>query len=131
LLDLPWQGNAVRIALSCRKFFCDNRDCERRIFAEALPNVAHCYARKTERLWDALREMTYLVGGEAAAKIAAHFGLVLSPDALLENLKRSPNSAVPTPRVLGVDDFAFRRGPLRNDRYRDSDPRRLGEALPD
>jgi len=110
LLDLPWQGNAVRIEVTCRKFFCDNRDCRRRIFAEPLPNVAQRYARKTARLLDALRELTYLVGGEAAATIARRFGLRLSPDALLRHLKHAHTKERPTPRVLGVDDFAFRRG---------------------
>ena len=56
LLDLPWQGNAVRIALSVRKFFCDNRDCPRRIFAERLPAVTAHYARKTCRLAEADRK---------------------------------------------------------------------------
>jgi transposase len=73
LLDLlPWQGNAVRIALSVRKFFCDNRECERRIFAEPFPAVVARYARKTARLAEALRELTYLAGGEAASRIARH-----------------------------------------------------------
>jgi len=79
LLDLPWQGNAVRVALSIRKFFCDNRDCPRRVFAERLASVAACYSRKTCRLADALRELAYLAGGEAAARIARAFGLLVSP----------------------------------------------------
>ena len=48
LLDLPWQGNPVRIALSVRKFFCDNRQCARRIFAERVPSVAQRYARASK-----------------------------------------------------------------------------------
>jgi transposase len=88
LLDLPWQGNAVRIVLSVRKFFCDNRDCARRVFVERLPAVAERYARKTCRLADALRELAYLAGGEAAARIARTFGLLISPDALLDVSRR-------------------------------------------
>jgi len=110
LLDLPWQGNAVRIALNVRKFFCDNQECERRIFAERLPAVATRYARKTCRLAEALRELAYLAGGEAAARIARAFGLLISPDALLDGLKKAPPLSLPTPRVLGVDDFAFKKG---------------------
>ena len=70
LLDLPWQGNTVRLELTCRKFFCDNPDCTRRVFAEPLSSVAKRYARKTCRLADALHELTYLAGGEPAARIA-------------------------------------------------------------
>ena len=110
LLDLPWQGNAVRFEITTRKLFCDNGNCERRIFTEPLPAVAARYARKTCRLADALRELTYLVGGEAAARIAKTFGLLLSPDALLAALKKAMSPPRQTPRVLGIDDFAFRRG---------------------
>jgi transposase len=113
-LDLPWQGNAVRIALSVRKFFCDNRDCPCRVFAEPLPAVAARYARKTSRLAEALGELAYLAGGETAARIARALGLLISPDALLDGLKKAPSVSLSTegtpPRVLGIDDFAFRKG---------------------
>lgn len=110
LLDLPWQGNAVTIEITAHRFFCDNRDCNRRIFAEPIPTIAARYARKTERLTEALRELTLLVGGEAAARIAAAFGLPVSPDALLDALQKAHPSPFATPRVLGVDDFAFKKG---------------------
>jgi transposase len=107
---LPWQGNTVTIEATVRKFFCDNRECQRRIFTEPLPRVAARYARRTERLADALRELTFLVGGEAAARIAKAFGLIVSPDALCDSLKKAKPADVQDPRFLGVDDFAFRRG---------------------
>lgn len=110
LLDLPWQGNAARVELTARKFFCDNRECERRIFTEPLPTVVTRYSRKTARLTDALRELTYLAWGEAAARMARAFGLLVSPDALLDGIKKTPSLTGNTPRVLGVDDFAFKRG---------------------
>ena len=110
ITDLPWQGIAVRFRLTTRKFFCQNSQCDRRIFTEPLPLVVRRYARKTVRLADALRELTYLVGGEAASRIAAAFGLHISSDTLLRHLKRAPLAAAPTPHVLGVDDFAFRKG---------------------
>jgi transposase len=61
-------------------------------------------------LADALRELTLLVGAEAAARIANSFGLLVSPDSLLDVVKKKTITKVPTPRVLGVDDFAFKRG---------------------
>ena len=36
LQDLPWQGNAVRFLLTVPKFFCDNTDCPRKVFAERI-----------------------------------------------------------------------------------------------
>jgi hypothetical protein len=54
LADLPWMGWAMRLRLHTRRFFCDNSECERQIFAERLPNVVAHYARRTLRLTDVL-----------------------------------------------------------------------------
>lgn len=110
LADLPWQANPVKIKMATRKFFCDNKDCKRRVFTEPIPTVAARYKRKTKRLTEALESLTLLAGGEVAARIAQAFGLTLSPDTLLEAIQKAPAQPIPTPRVLGVDDFAFKRG---------------------
>src|SRR5262245_45447689 len=39
LADLPWEGVAVKLILSARKFFCLNQDCRQRIFCERLPGL--------------------------------------------------------------------------------------------
>src|SRR5688572_14457729 len=63
LQDLPGQGNAVRIAPTLRRFFCDKRECPHCIFAERLPAVTERYARYICPLADALPALTYLMGG--------------------------------------------------------------------
>lgn len=54
--------------------------------------------------------IAYVLGGEAGARTAAELGLPVSPDTLLRQLRGRPTFTGPAPRVLGVDDFAFRRG---------------------
>ena len=115
LTDLPWNRITVRLHLRTRKFFCDNGGCQRQVFTEPIPELAARYARKTARLSDTLLRLTYIIGGEAATRIARMLGLLVSPDGLLKHMKKqaAKRCPVPTPRAVGIDDFAFRRG----DRY--------------
>ena len=111
LQDLPWQGNTVCFLLTVRRFFCGNVDCKRKIFAEAPVSVARRYRRKTSRLDDLLLQLVWKVGGESAAAIARLIGLLLSPDAALYRIKKSAQNTIKeSPEILGVDDFAFRKG---------------------
>jgi transposase len=52
--DLPWQGRRVEIHLNTRRFWCRNKECGRKIFAEQLPAVATPIARETARLCEIL-----------------------------------------------------------------------------
>ena len=108
--DLPWAGIAVRLTLHVRKFFCTTTTCPRRVFTERLPDVVAPYPRKTVRLEELLRLVGFALGGEAGARLLPHLGLAASPRTLLRLLRRTPAAARPTPRVLGVDEWAFRRG---------------------
>ncbi len=109
LADLPWMGYAVCLKLSLRRFFCHNPDCQRKIFAERLPNVVAPYARRTLRLHDLLTLIGFAAGGEADKKLGEGMNLSTSPDTLLRLIRTAPEKPVSTPRILGVDDFAFRR----------------------
>ncbi len=110
LTDLPWGGRVVRIVLHVRKFFCMVATCPRRIFTERLPTVVAPYARKTVRLMDVLRLVGFALGGEAGARLSVRLGMHVSPRTLLRLLRQTPLPASPTPRGLGVDEWAFRRG---------------------
>lgn len=107
--DLPWMGCAVRLELQVRRFFCSNQACTRQIFTERLPTVVAPYARRTTRLTDLFTLVGFALGGEAGRRLVAGMGLSTSPDTLLRLLLASQEPVHPTPRVLGVDDFSFRR----------------------
>ena len=108
--DLPWHGVAVRLELHTRRFRCENSPCPQRIFCERLPSVVTHYARETVRLNAALELIGFAVGGEAGARLARGLGLIVSPDTLLRRLRQALPEANSTPRIIGVDDFALRRG---------------------
>ncbi len=107
--DLPWMGCAVRLELHVRRFFCTNPECARQIFTERLPNVVAPSARRTMRLTDLFTLIGFALGGEAGKRLVAGMGLATSPDTLLRLIRAQPEEQVPTPRVLGVDDFSFCR----------------------
>ena len=69
LADLPWQGVAVKLCLSMRRFFCTNDLCVRKIFAERLPNIAADFARRTLRLNESLTALAFALGGEAGRRL--------------------------------------------------------------
>ena len=50
------------------------------------------------------------MGGEAGARLARELGLIVSPDTLLRRLRLTSLEGAATSRVIGVDDFASRRG---------------------
>ena len=110
LADLPWQGVRVRFRLHTRRFFCDQTSCARRTFSEPLPETAAPYARRTLRLNQALQLIGLALGGEAGSRLAARLSLTASPATLLRRVRQNVLPVFATPRVLGVDDWAWKRG---------------------
>ena len=108
-LDLPWFSWPVQLIIRARRFFCDNPECERRIFVEPFPKTLGRYARQTQRTKDSLLELSHCSSAEMAARVARLLGFVTSPDSLLR-LQRLERFPAIFPRVLGVDEFALRKG---------------------
>jgi len=108
--DLPWGGHTVRLHLHVRKFFCRQPTCSRRVFTERLPHLVHPYARRTARLDSLLSLLAFALGGEPGARLVGRLGMTTSPATLLRLMRRATVPEQPTPRVLGVDDWAFRKG---------------------
>jgi transposase len=107
--DLPWHGISVTLKIHARRFFCDDPSCERKIFCERLPEIRP-RARKTSRLEEALLAIALELGGRAGARLALELGIVAAGDTLLRRIKAAPLPEVGKVRVLGVDDFAFKKG---------------------
>lgn len=117
LFDLPLASRPVRLQLQVRRFFCPTSDCPRCIFAERLPALTQPYAHRTSRMATALRQIGLALGGQAGARLAANLHLTSSPDTLLRLVRQTEGQGqgqqsvpTPTPRVLGVDDWAKRKG---------------------
>ena len=110
LADLPWAQYRVYLQLRVRKWFCRNRSCPRRIFTERLPTVAAPWARRTLRLAQRLIALGVALGGKAGVRLGHAWDVRVSRNTLLRLLRRQPEPEAPTPTVLGVDDWALRKG---------------------
>jgi transposase len=129
--DLPWLGVAVRVKLHTRRFFCQHPACAQQIFCERLPAVVAPYARRTQRLANALHILGFALGGEAGARLARAFSMGTSAETLLRGIRRAVLPPPAPPRVVGVDDWAKWKGSRYGTIVVDVERRRPLELLPD
>ena len=109
-LDVPWRATPTRVALTVRRFRCPTPACARRTFAEPFGPALARSARRTAAATALLLQVAAALGGEAGARLAHRLGLPVSPDTLLRVLGQAVPPAGAPPRVLGVDEWAWKRG---------------------
>jgi len=131
LRDLPCCGLALCLRVSVRRFRCDARRCPRRIFAEQFPDVAGARARLTAPLRAALRQIGMALGGQAGSRLAARLDMAASGRTLLRLVCAGTLPATERPRVLGIDEWSWRRGHRHGTILCDLERHCLVDLLPD
>ncbi len=109
IADLPCAGRNVILALTLRKFVCGTSTCPRKIFTERLPGLVESYARMTGRLIALTQAIGLVAGGQKGTRLADRFAIATTPSTLLRHLMQLPAPLTRTVRVLGVDDFAWKK----------------------
>ena len=110
LADAAIGGRRVRIRLGIRRFFCGNPDCRAVTFAEQVEGLSSRRSRRTPPLARTLTSVALALAGRAGARLAAALDLTAGRSSLLRLVIAQPDPESGTVTILGVDDFAFRRG---------------------
>jgi hypothetical protein len=110
LADAAVGGRPVAIVLAVRRFFCAAPGCPRKTFAEQVDGLTTRYARKTPLLAGMLGSIAVALAGRAGSRLAAGLDVPASRQVLLRLVMAAPDPQAASPRVLGIDDFAIRRG---------------------
>src|SRR6266851_2394361 len=110
LADLPWALMPVELVLHVRRFFCDTSGCGRLTFTERLPTVAPLSARTTTRLRHSQASTGFALGGSAGARQLARQGMPGSRNTVLRRVRSLATPVYPPPHVVGMDDWAWRKG---------------------
>jgi transposase len=134
LSDLPISGAIVKLRLSVRRFRCKLCSCRRKTFSEALaPSIGRRHGRRVARCDGLLHAVGLALGGRPGSRMMARLAAPWSKDTLLRAVRRGAAAAsqAPAATVVGIDDFAWRRGHSYGSILVDLERRTVIDILPD
>jgi transposase len=112
LRDLPLQGASVTLKLQMGRWRCRSRRCLRQIFTERVDGVLLPHSQQTNRLSEVHRLVGRALGGRSGQRLLNRLGMPSTRHTLLRRVIKSAGGSgwQPAIRVVGVDDWAWRKG---------------------
>jgi transposase len=108
--DVPVDGRRVLVRVRVRRMRCPVTGCPRQTFREQVPGLLERYGRCTVRLREQMRSVVRELAGRASARLLPALGIAAGRDTALRTLLGIALPERMVPIVLGLDDFALRRG---------------------
>jgi transposase len=131
ITDLPCAGRAVTVLIHARRFFCRNARCPRKTFRERLSAFVAPRARHSHGLCATLARIGIALGGEAGARLATLRGMTTSADTLFRLIHALPLPMIGQLRIVGIDDWAGKKGRRSGTILCDLERRRPIDLLPE
>jgi len=108
--DVPVGGRRVLENVRVRRMRCPALDCKVQTFREQVPGVLERYQRRVSRLTAQVSAVARELAGRASARLLPALGIMACRHTALRVLLKIPLPEAMVPRVVGIDDFALRRG---------------------
>ena len=128
---LPCSDTPIQLVLSVQRYVCPNPSCEHWTFAERIPQTARFYARRTVNLDFLLSCIGFEMSAEAVSRVCAQLRIQMSPDSVLRMVRATDVSRDEAVCVLGIDDWAKKKGQNYGTILVDLEKRCTIELLPD
>lgn len=109
-MDLPCVGRPIRVLLTVKKFFCRVPSCPRKLFTERIPEFIEPSSRLTTRLRTAVQDIGFASCGKGGERLSSKLGMGVTDTTLLRSLYLRAVPVVGKVSVIGIDDWAWRKG---------------------